>query len=157
MRVQDFSAPREVIIAEAIRPVVSELRMVEASDYIAFIRMELFGNIADLVETAAEQYFMPGVLRMGIGGQARVGWGLQPEIELDLELHPGGVSVYFTLGMRADTAFVRITYISFENSDASPEENTQLLESALLRSRFARASGAQPDTLVAKAEATRVA
>ncbi|GHC64659.1 hypothetical protein [Limoniibacter endophyticus] len=151
MRVQDFSAPREVIVAEAIRPVVSELRMVEASDYIAFIRMELFGNVADLIETAAEQYFMPGVLRMGIGGQARAGWGAEPEIELDLELHPGGVSVYFTLGMRADSAFVRISYITFENNEATPEENTRFLESALLRSRFARASGAPAVHIVSQA------
>jgi hypothetical protein len=133
---QAHTNSREVMIADAIRDVVSELRMVDIADYIAFIRMERFGNISDLVDSAAELYFMPGTLRLGHGGEAHVTWTGEPRIVLDLELRPQGATVYFSLTMTAEKAAVEVNYVNFDAPDADPEANTLSLESSLSAARI---------------------
>ena len=133
---QPHTNSREVMVAEAIRDVVSELRMVDIADYIAFIRMERFGNISDLVDSAAELYFMPGTLRLGHGGEAHVAWKGDPKIVLDLELRPQGATVYFSLTMTAEHAAVEVNYVNFDLPDADPVANTIRLEDSLSASRI---------------------
>ncbi|RWD98496.1 MAG: hypothetical protein EOS61_31080, partial [Mesorhizobium sp.] len=97
MNRQPHANSREQIVAGAIQEVVGELRLIEVADYIAFIRLEHFACLSDLVDSAAELYFQPGTLRLGHGGEAHVDWSGSPRIVLDLELRPRGVTVYFQL------------------------------------------------------------
>jgi hypothetical protein len=136
MNRQPHSNCREVIVANAIQQVVSELRLVDVADYIAFMRLESFACIADIVDSAAELYFMPGTLRLGHGGEAHVGWTENPRIMLDLELRPRGVTVYFQLTMTALHASVDVNYVSFDDASANPDENTEFLERALDETRI---------------------
>lgn len=136
MNRQPHSNCREVIVANAIQQVVSELRLVDVADYIAFMRLESFASIADIVDSAAELYFMPGTLKLGHGGEAHVGWTENPRIVLDLELRPRGVTVYFQLALTALHASVDVNYVSFEDASASPDENTAFLERVLDDSRI---------------------
>lgn len=131
MNRQPHSSPREMIVANAIQEVVSELRLVDVADYIAFIRLEQFGCISDIVSSAAELYFMPEALRLGHGGEAHVGWTGNPRIVLDLELRPIGATVYFALALTALHASVNVNYVSFETPSLDPQENTRFLEKAL--------------------------
>ena len=101
MNRQPHADTRESIVANALGEVVGELRLVDVADYIAFIRLEHFACLSDLVDSAAELYFMPGTLRLGHGGEAHVDWGGSPRIVLDLELRPRGVTVYFQLTLTA--------------------------------------------------------
>lgn len=133
---QPHASTREIIVADAIREVVSELRLVDAADYVAFIRLEHFACISDLVESAAELYFMPGVLRVGNGGEARLDWAEPPSIVLDLELRPQGATVYFALTLTAAHAAVEINYVAFDKPHSDPEVNTAFLRAALQRSRI---------------------
>lgn len=127
---------REKIVAESIKEVVSELRMIEAADYIAFIRLEQYANIADIVDSAAELFFIPGTLRLGHGGDVHAGWSLPPRVMLDLELKPAGATVYFTLIMSDAHAAVDVTYVSFDQPSDDPDENSAFLESALAAARI---------------------
>lgn len=136
MNRQPHSAAREVVVANAIRDVVSELRLVDVGDYVAFIRMGHFANVSDLVESAAERFFMPGTVRLGHGGEAQLAWTGEPKILLDLELRPRGATVYFTLEMAAETASVDVNYVAFEDAGGSPAENTAFLETAIEDSRI---------------------
>jgi hypothetical protein len=136
MNRQSHSADREIVVANAIREVVSELRMVDVGDYVAFIRMGRFANVSDLVDSAAERFFMPGTLRLGHGGEAHLAWTGEPKIVLDLELRPRGATVYFTLAMAAETAAVEVTYVAFEDSSGTPAQNTAFLEAAIEGSRI---------------------
>lgn len=131
MNLQPHASSREVIVATAIQPVVRELRLVDIADYIAFIRLEQFACLADLVDSAAELYFMPGALRLGLGGEAHVCWTGTPRIVLDLELRPEGAVIYFQLSLTDVSASVEVHYVSFETPDADPEKNTEYLEAAL--------------------------
>jgi hypothetical protein len=136
MNRQPHASSREIIVARAIEPVVAELRLVDVADYIAFIRLEHFACLSDLVDSAAELFFMPGTLRLGHGGEAHVDWGGGPRIVLDLELRPPGVTVYFQLALTEHDASVVLNYVSFQKPDEDPAHNTALLEQALERARI---------------------
>jgi len=139
MNRQPHTSSREVIVAHAIEPVVAELRLIDVADYIAFIRLEHFACLADLVDSAAELYFMPGTLRLGHGGEAHVDWSGSPRIVLDLELRPQGATVYFQLTLAEHDASVVLNYVSFEQPDEDPARNTQMLEELLERARIRKA------------------
>ena len=135
---QPHAASRERIVADAIAEVVSELRLVDVADYVAFIRLEHFANVADIVDSAAELYFMPGTLRLGHGAEALLAWTGEPRIVLDLELKPAGVTVYFTLTLAAEAAAVEIGYVSFDDASADPEANSAFLACALADARIVK-------------------
>ncbi len=136
MKAQPHSEQREMIVADTIREVVSELRMIEVADYVAFMRLEHFSAIADLVSSAAERYLMPGTLGLGHGGDAHVDWGEPPRIVLDLELKPRGATVYFALSMTEKHASVEVNYVAFDKPHADPEQNTAYLKNALAEARI---------------------
>ncbi|WP_292896999.1 MULTISPECIES: hypothetical protein [unclassified Nitratireductor] len=135
---QPHSPAREIIVANAIRAVANELRLIDVADYIAFIRLESLASVADIVESAAELYFMPGTLRLGHGCDAHVTWSGSPRISLDLELRPQGATVYFTLELSADNAGVEVNYVAFDNPSEDPEVNSRYLAEALQASRIVR-------------------
>lgn len=146
---RNYALEREMALADGLRDVASELRMIEAADLIAFIRTEQFGNIANLVASSAECYFMPGTLRFGQSGDIDVRWGGCPVVSLDMEFQHLGVSAFFRLRLEALQAGVELTYISFEDTASDPDVNTQRLAHAIadarvspIRSYFSR-SGAQ--------------
>lgn len=136
MNRQPHSSIREVIVAEAIGDVVSELRLVEVGDYIAYIRLERFASVADLVDSAAELYFQPGALTLGHGGEAHVSWSEAPRIVLDLELRPQGATVYFALTMTDEHASIEVNYVSFDEPSDDPLENNAFLKSAIEKARI---------------------
>lgn len=140
MNRQPHSSAREIIVANVLREVVGELRLVDLVDYIAFIRLERHGNLADIVESAAELYLMPGTLGFGHGGEVHVGWTGEPSITLDLQLRPPGATVYFALKMSALKASVDVSYVSFADPSPDPSENTRFLAETLETCRIRRAA-----------------
>jgi hypothetical protein len=139
---QPHTDTREIIVARAIQNVVSELRMVDVADYVAYIKLERFANISDLVASAAELYFMPGTLRLGHGGEAQVCWATPPKIVLDLELRPRGATIYFTLALSDQHAEIEVNYVSFDEPDSDPDVNTSFLEAAIADSRIRKTEAA---------------
>ncbi|MBN9242862.1 MAG: hypothetical protein J0I98_08710 [Mesorhizobium sp.] len=140
MNRQPHTSSREVIVARAIDQVVRELRLIDVADYIAFIRLEHFACLSDLIDSAAELFFMPGTLKLGHGGEAYVDWGDPPRIVLDLELRPPGVTVYFQLTLSENDAAVVLNYVAFRDPDDDPDRNTQLLEQVLEEARIRKAA-----------------
>ena len=138
MNRQPHADTRESIVANAIGEVVGELRLIDVADYIAFIRLEHFACLSDLVDSAAELCFLAGTGRLGHGGEAHVHWSGSPRIVLDLELRPHGVTVYFQLTLMEDAASVVVNYVSFETPNDNPQRNTDLLQVAIDRARIRR-------------------
>ena len=136
MNRQPHAKSRELIVAKAIEQVVDELRLIDVADYIAFIRLEHFSTVSDIVDSAAELFFMPGALKLGHGGEAHATWTETPRIVLDLELRPGGVTVYFALSLSAESASVEVNYVSFDRPDPDPLCNTAFLVDAIDRARI---------------------
>jgi hypothetical protein len=132
-----YSAQRERILAEAISPVASELRLIDVADLISLLRFEYYSSIADLVESAAELYFLPGTVNFGLGGDYRLEWGGSTEVTLDLEIKPQGVTVYAKLVLAEHHAAVEINHIAFQDPSTDPDENTAMLARNLQDARYA--------------------
>ncbi|MBC7311326.1 MAG: hypothetical protein H5U11_02430 [Rhizobium sp.] len=133
-----YTTQRERIVAEAISPVATELRLLDAADLISLLRFELYGNIADLVSSAAELYFHPGTVNFGAGGEYRLEWGGVPEVVLDLEIKPRDVTIYAQLKLADEHAGIEINHIAFQQPSGDPDENTRMLERRLSEARFVK-------------------
>ncbi|KWV55808.1 hypothetical protein AS026_36505 [Rhizobium altiplani] len=131
-----YSAQREKILAEAISPVATELRLLDASDLISLLRFEYNGNLSDLVSSAAELFFHPGTVNFGHGGSYTLEWGGKPEVVIDLEIKPRGVTIYAQLMLAEAHAGIEINHIAFQNPSADPDENTVFLEQSLRDARY---------------------
>lgn len=136
MRKTAHSTEREKIVAEALSPVATELRMIDAADLVSLLRYERWGNISDLVTSAAELYFLPGTVRLGAGGEYRLDWDCKPEIELDLELKPDGVTIYAKLSLADVQAGVEINHIAFHRPTTDEDSDTAFLAKSLSEARF---------------------
>lgn len=132
----DYAREREKALAEGLREVATELRMIDPADYIAYIRTEQFGNLRTLVNSSTEMFFKPGTITFGLSGEADVSWDCEPTIALDMEFHHLSVSAYFRLILKAVTAGIEISYVQFESSSQNPDENTQRLVDAIADARL---------------------
>jgi hypothetical protein len=138
MKKCSYTDQRERIVAEAISPVASELRLLDAADLISLLRFELYGNLSDLVSSAAELYFHPGTVVFGAGGDYRLEWGGPPEIVLDLEIKPRGITIYSQLTLTNEQAGLDIKHIAFHDTVGDPDANTRILEERLKEARFVK-------------------
>ena len=64
----DYTLEREKALAEGLRDVASELRLIDAIDLVTFIRAEQFGNIKTLVNSSTELFFRSGTISFGLSG-----------------------------------------------------------------------------------------
>lgn len=140
----DHTHEREKALALGMTEVASDLRLIDAADYIAFIRTEQFGNLSALVNSSTELYFKPGTICFGLSGDIELKWGGAPSVMLDMEFHHQSVNVYFRLMLEALHAGVEINYITFGGGSAAPEENTRRLIGAIESARIAPIRGAIP-------------
>ncbi|WP_105381453.1 hypothetical protein [Neorhizobium alkalisoli] len=138
-----YSTEREEIVAQAISPVATELRLLDAGDLISLLRLECYSSLADLVSSAAELYFHPGTVSFGAGGDYKLEWSGQPEVVLDLEIKPRGVSVYARLTIADQKAGLEIDHISFQEPSDDPDDNTAFLAKSLQEAKFVRMSASQ--------------
>jgi hypothetical protein len=132
----DHALIRSKALAEGIKDVAAELRLIDVADFIAFIRTENFANIHDIVNSSLELFFKHGTLRYGSAAALDVKWGSPPAIMLDMEFRHMAISVFFNLTLRALNASVAIHYINFGEGSRTPEENTSRLIRAISDARL---------------------
>ena len=133
---KDYSREREKALAEGLRDVATELRLIDPADFIAFIRTEQFGNLRNLVNSSTEMFFKPGTISFGLSGEVDLPWGCAPCISLDMEFHHLNVSAYFRLVLRSLEAGIEISYVSFEGGSQDPDKNTARLIEAIEDARI---------------------
>lgn len=127
---------REKALGHGIRELASELRLVEPTDYVSFVKTERFANIANLVASSAELFFKPGTIFFGHSGEVDLQWDQPPSVVLDMEFRHQRVNVYFRLVLEARRASVEITYLSFEGASNVPDDNTRRLVEAIADARL---------------------
>lgn len=136
MKQNPFSAEQERIIADAIWTVASELRLIDVADLIAMLRFERYSDLADLVASAAEMYFLPGTIKLGIGGDFCLDWGGPPRVALDLEIRPKNVTIYARLMLEQDCGGIEVNHIAFDETLESQNDATAMLEESLRAAAF---------------------
>lgn len=140
MKRTQYSVARVDIISNHLTEVIQDLRLVDVADYIAFIRCELFGNIADIVNSATELTFYPDTLTFGLGGEYALDWNTAPKVILDLEFSNMGVNAYFRLTLSSDSTEIDLHHLRFAETGHSPAENTALLAQAFENARLPQLS-----------------
>ena len=68
----------ERTLGAALRDFASELRLADAADFAAFIRIGHMANLQSLVQSSAELYFKPGTLELAEPGELELGWSQPP-------------------------------------------------------------------------------
>lgn len=132
----DFLRDREQALAEGLREVAAELRLIDAADFVAYVRTEQFANIRALVNSSTEMFFKPGTIRFGASADVLLDWGRPLAVMLDMEFHHQRVEVYFRLLLESAVAGVEINYIHFSSGSNDPNENTRFLRAAVDSARI---------------------
>jgi len=87
-------------------------------------------------------YLLPAAPRVfliaGAGGDYKLEWDGAPEVVLDLEIKPRGVSVYARLTLADRQAGLEIDHISFQEPFDNPDDNTAFLAKSLQEARFVK-------------------
>lgn len=127
---------REKVVADALWPVASELRLIEVADLISMLRFERHADLSDVVASAAELFYLPDTIKLGIGGDYRLDWAGDPQVVFDLEIRVTGVTLYVRLTLENYKAGVEIDHIVFENPSEDQAENTAFLADALVMAAY---------------------
>ena len=143
-QVRQDHADHERALAQGLKEVAAELRLVDAADLVAYIRTGQFGNVGSLVNASTEMYFMPGMVSFRHSGNVNLGWSGEPSIVLDMEFRHPSVDVFFQLVLESRHAGVEIEYISFNREAVNPNENKQRLIEAIAQARFTPPSPSAP-------------
>jgi hypothetical protein len=127
---------REKVLADGMKEVAAELRLIDPADLVAFIRTERYGNIRTLVNAATELYFKPGIISFGLAGHVDLRWEGNPSISLDMKFRHRQIDVFFRLLLESEQAGVEIHYMCFSGAPLDAEDNTARLASAIADARI---------------------
>ena len=118
----------ERTLGAALKDLASELRLIDATDFAAFIRIGHMANLRSLVQSSAELHFKPGTLELAELGEIDLGWLKPPLITLPMKFRHSGVRVYFRLRLAALVAAVEVESITAENGVEGEDLNLKLRE-----------------------------
>lgn len=127
----ELLAEREALLVECVKDFAADLQLVDPSDLIAYVRLERYANLNDLIQSSMELFFKPDTFKFGYGGECFVNWAERPRVSLDMEFVHPSVSLQFRLLLEDRICGVSIDRIVYANSDGDVVGNTRLLESAL--------------------------
>ena len=131
---------REKALAEGLRELATELRLIDVVEFVTYVRMEKFAHIENLVNSAAEFYFKPGTLMFGASADVHIDWGSAPTVWLDMEFFNKGIKVHFSLVLESCRAAVEIDDMTFDGTGPAGTENTIRLIEAITDARAVTAA-----------------
>jgi len=129
---------RSKALAEGVKEVAAELRLVDLADFVTFIHREEFANIQDLVNSSIELFFKDGTLTYGAMAAFDLEWDRPPTVTLGLEFHHKSVTILFDLLLQTYEAGVEIRAISFAEVLLSAEAETKSLIDAIAAAKLSR-------------------
>lgn len=127
----------EQTLGAALQDLASELRLIDAADYAAFIRIGHMANLRSLVHSSAEMHFRPGTVELAELGDIEMGWLKPPLITLPMIFRNRGVRVYFRIRLGPFLASVEVESIAADDNLSAGDLNLRLNE-ALHDARIAR-------------------
>jgi len=125
------SVHRAQVIAEGIKDVAAELRMIDLADFVSFIRLGQFANIRDIVNSCVELYFKHGTLTYACSADFQLEWDSSPAVLLDMEFSHRQIVAAFNLTLRAENASVELHSISFGDEVTEPDMEISRLVAAM--------------------------
>lgn len=132
---------REALISDAIRSFVAEMGLVDPADLIAYIRLERYANLNDIIDSSLEMHFKPGAFKFGYGAECYVDWAAEMKISLDMEFCHRDVNAQFRLLLDGKDGSVELDQVVFSDHAGDIATNTGALEKALKDSRISTTAG----------------
>lgn len=108
-------AAYERLIAEAFRPLLAELVLVNAGVLVACICSRHEATIADLVESSAELTLRPGRLRYSRHADVEFDWGEWPMVTLGLEFAGPRIETHFRLRFGRRSVGIEVLSVIFRD------------------------------------------
>jgi hypothetical protein len=105
----------EKMIGKALSEVTAELRMIDAVDYVAFLRLGQYANVGAIVNSATELYYKPGVLQFAGAGFSELSWREPPVVLLEMTFDHLGVFAQFKLLLAARRAGVELCFLNIQS------------------------------------------
>jgi hypothetical protein len=127
---------RTKIVANSIREIAADLRLIEVSDLIAFIHGEKYANIEDLVNSSTELFFKEGTMNFAWAAALDVSWEEPPTILIDMEFHHMSVSAFFTLALKNTHGCIDVKHIWFASPSFDDDYDTARLADAIADARL---------------------
>lgn len=121
----------ERIILESLRPLIRELRLVDVSDYVAYLRFDKHHQVADIFDSAVEQFFAPDFLHYRELGHADLDWGKEPIISLELALNTPTAVFEFTLQLKKTHTSIELGRINRHATVLTDALDDEILERAI--------------------------
>ncbi|MEP1206311.1 MAG: hypothetical protein ABJM29_17150 [Rhizobiaceae bacterium] len=116
----------ERLIMLAIQPLIKELLLVDVADLIAYLTFDQHNQIADIVDSAAEQYFAPGFIGYREVGSADIDWDTSPSINLQLTMNAPSYSFEFSLTLESKSASIKLQRINPLTPEGAADDETSL-------------------------------
>jgi len=127
-------------LADNVRDVAAELRLIDLADFVTFIHREQYATIQDLVNSSIELYFKHGTLTYGAMAAFDLEWDAPPAVTLGLEFKYKAVHVAFDLMLQPHEAGIQIRCISFDDELHGEEQKTDALISAIAAAKLSKGS-----------------
>jgi len=129
----------EELLAHSIRPVISELYMVNAGAMVGYIFADQKANIDDIVSSSTELLLKPGRLRSGRAASVDLEWGQLPAVSISMEFHHASLIAFFRIVFEDRFVGIDIEGILYSEVMGDAEENRRRLAYALADARAHRA------------------
>jgi hypothetical protein len=123
-------------LAQKLCDFASDLRLTDVGEFAALIHRKQFGNIASLIASSSERFFLPGTLQFARSGEVVLTWDASPIIILDMEFHFQGVDAYFRLQLAPTSATIELGSLDLSSPAVGVEEKARLLTATLDRARL---------------------
>ena len=118
----------ERTLGEAMKELATDLRLTDAADFAALIRMGHSANLKCLVHSSMELHFKPGTMEIAGHGELELGWHAPPVFILPLRFRNRGVLILFRLRLGAYSASVEIDWAAVDDSIAGIDLDLSLRE-----------------------------
>lgn len=119
----------ESFVARALSRLAAELRLVDIGDYIAYLRMERYSCVADIVHNAADFYFTPGFVEFAMDGETTADWGRSPEVTLRLVINSARGIAHVAMRLCDHHAEVKLDFVDYHESLRHRLDRGELLAS----------------------------
>jgi len=134
----------EEVLANYIRPVADDLRLLDLQLLAQHLSSGHIGNVESIVEASCELYFRDKSLKFCRLGSIELDWGMNPVVKIDMKFDFGGVTAAFLLVLDATHAGLDLSYMQFEG-DLTAAEQTEVLERRLREARRSRTQSKHDD------------
>jgi hypothetical protein len=112
MTQEETHQDHEKLIMLAVQPLIKELLLVDVADLIAYLTFDQHNLIADIVDSALEQYFAPGFIGYREVGSAEIDWHTSPTITLQMAMNAPSHAFEFSLILESQSAAIKLLKIN---------------------------------------------